>query len=118
MTWLCRVLVAVCGISVALCAILCCGAWTLVVARGLQSVWASAVVAWGPTCVTRALVVAACGLSSCGTWTPKCAGSVVVVCRLSCSACGILVPRPGSKPMSPALQGEFLTTGPPRKSQQ
>ena len=31
-------------------------------------------------------------------------------------AYGILVPRPGIKPTSPALQGEFLTTGPPRKS--
>ena len=28
----------------------------------------------------------------------------------------ILVPRPGIEPMSPALQGGFLTTGPPRKS--
>ena len=29
---------------------------------------------------------------------------------------GILVPQPGIKPMSPALQGEFLTTEPPGKS--
>ena len=37
--------------------------------------------------------------------------------RLSCSeACGILVPWPGIEPMSPALQGRFLTTKPPRKS--
>ena len=27
----------------------------------------------------------------------------------------ILVPQPGIKPMSPALQGGFLTTGPPAK---
>ena len=33
-------------------------------------------------------------------------------------ACGILVPRPGIKPVSPALQGGFLTTGPPGKSPQ
>ena len=34
--------------------------------------------------------------------------------RLSCSsACGILVSRPGIEPPSPALQGRFLTTGPP-----
>ena len=39
------------------------------------------------------------GLSSCG---PK--------------ACGILVPQPGIKPTSSALEGGFLTTGPPGKS--
>ena len=31
-------------------------------------------------------------------------------------ACGILVPRPGFEPASPALEGRFLTTGPPGKS--
>ena len=31
-------------------------------------------------------------------------------------ACGILVPLPGSTPLSPALQGGFLTTAPPGKS--
>ena len=36
--------------------------------------------------------------------------------RLSCpEACGILVPRPGMEPTSPALEGGFLTTGPPEK---
>ena len=53
-------------------------------------------------------------LSSCGA---RC--SAVVVHGLSGSvACGILVPQPGVKPVSPALQGRFLTTGPPEKSQQ
>ena len=33
-----------------------------------------------------------------------------------CEACGILVPRPGIKPVPPALQGEILTTGLLRKS--
>ena len=28
---------------------------------------------------------------------------------------GILVPQPGIKPTSPALEGGFLTTGPPEK---
>ena len=43
-------------------------------------------------------------------------GSVVVEHRLSCpEACGILVPRPGIEPVSPALAGKFLTTGPPGK---
>ena len=32
--------------------------------------------------------------------------------------CGILIPRPGIKPMSPALEHRLLTTGPPEKSQQ
>ena len=30
---------------------------------------------------------------------------------------GFLVPQPGIKPVSPALQGQFLSTGPPGKSQ-
>jgi len=51
------------------------------------------------------------GLSSCGTqaqWFRR---------RLSCfEACGILVPQAGLEPESPALQGGFLTTGPPGKS--
>ena len=33
------------------------------------------------------------------------------------AACGILIPQPGIKPISPALQGGFLTTGPLGKSQ-
>ena len=47
-----------------------------------------------------------------------CVGFLVVMCGLSCPAgCRILVPRPGAKPpTSPALQGGFLTTGPPGKS--
>ena len=32
------------------------------------------------------------------------------------TACGILVPQPGTEPSSPALEGGFLTTGPPGKS--
>ena len=44
-------------------------------------------------------------------------GSLVVACGLSCCvACGILLSRPGIQPVSPALKGEFLTTGPPGKS--
>ena len=43
--------------------------------------------------------------------------SVVEVHGLSCSvACGILVPHPEVKPISPALQGGFLTTAPPGTS--
>ena len=49
-------------------------------------------------------------LSSCGM------GLVVAVLWLSCSVvCGILVQPPGIEPASLALQGGFLTTGPPGK---
>ena len=52
-------------------------------------------------------------LSSCAVWP-----QVIVARGLSCAtACGILVPQPGIEPMSPALAGGFLTTGPPGKSQ-
>ena len=43
--------------------------------------------------------------------------SVVVLGGLSHSmARGILSPQPGTEPVSPALQGRFLTTGPLDKS--
>ena len=63
------------------------------------------------------VLVAACGIFHCGTRAPEDAGSVVAARRLSCpTACGILVPRPGIEPVSPALEGGFLPTGPPGKS--
>ena len=65
---------------------------------------------------TRAAVVMARGLSSCG--------SRALEHRLSsCGARAYLLrgtwdlPRPGLEPMSPALAGGFLTTAPPGKSQ-
>ena len=59
------------------------------------------------------ILVVAYGIFRWGT-----AGSVVEMHGLSCSAaCGVLVPWPGIKPMSPALEGWFLTTAPPEKSQ-
>ena len=60
-------------------------------------------------------LVAAHRFSSCGP--PECAVSAAAVCGPSRStACGILVAWPGTEPSSPALQGGFLTTGPPGKS--
>ena len=53
-------------------------------------------------------------LSSCGAHCP----AVVAHGPSGSVACGTLVPQPGVKPVSPALQGRFLTTGPPEKSQQ
>ena len=70
--------------------------------------------------------VEACGLfvavhglsSSCGTRASECTGSVAAARGLGChTACGILVPQPGIEPVSPALEGRFLTTGPLGKSQ-
>ena len=46
-------------------------------------------------------------------WGMQC---LAMACGLSCfAACGILVSRPGIKPIFSALQGRFLTTGPPGK---
>ena len=95
--------VAVCGLLIAVAS--CCGARAPVVAaRGLSS------------CSVRALEHA--GFSSCGTWAQQlqCTGSVVVAHGLSCPAAMWDLPGPGIEPVSPALAGRFLTTGPPGKS--
>ena len=52
---------------------------------------------------SRASVVAAHGLSSCGTQAYPCYSKRSL-------------PRPGIEPMFPALAGEFLSTGPPKKT--
>ena len=54
-----------------------------------------------------------------GAWTLRLrhVGSVVAVHRLGCPETHrTLAPRPGMEPVSPALLGGFLTTGPPAKS--
>ena len=78
-------------------------AGSVVAALGLQSLWASVVVAHG--------------LSRCSSWALQ--------HRLSsCGAQAQLLrglwdlPGPGIQPVSPALAGGFLTTGPPGKSLQ
>ena len=70
---------------------------------------------WDLRCVALASLVVALGLfSNCGTWALERMGSVVVARGLSCPvACGILVPQAAIEPASPALEGGFLTTGPP-----
>ena len=68
--------------------------------------------------VARGILVAACRIFHCSAWASLwlwCAGSKAR--GLNCpTECGILVPQPGIEPMSPALEGGFLTTGPPGKS--
>ena len=48
---------------------------------------------------------------------PGLAGLVVMAHGLSCPDALWHLPRPGIKPMSPALAGRFLTTGPPEEAQ-
>ena len=51
-------------------------------------------------------------------WTQylQCVGFLAEVRGLSCPVeCGVLVPQPGIKPVSPALESKFLTTGSPGK---
>ena len=60
---------------------------------------------------SAALGLSCSTLASLYSW---CVGSVAIALRLSYPEVdGILVPRPGIKPVSPALQGGFLTTGLP-----
>ena len=43
--------------------------------------------------------------------------SLFVAYELNCSeACGLLVLQPGTEAVSPALEGRFLTAGPPGQS--
>ena len=69
-------------------------------------------------CSMRDLSLRHVGFSSCiarASLSLCCTGSRA--CRLSCPAvCGILVPWPGIEPRLLALEGGFLTTGPPGKS--
>ena len=65
----------------------------------------------GLNCSTRELSLRSTGSSL------RRAGSLVVARGFSCPvACGILVPQPGIEPVSTALEGRFLTTGPPGKA--
>ena len=51
--------------------------------------------------------------ASCGV-SPRASQALAVTRGLSCTvACGIFVPWPGIESASSALQGKFLTTGPP-----
>ena len=88
--------------------------------RGYSSLWCTDFSLCGFSCCgaralgTRASVVVAGGLSSCGLWALE--------HRLSsCGTQALLLrgmwdlPRPGLEPVSPALAGRFLTTEPPGK---
>ena len=68
--------------------------------------------------VTHEIFVASLEIFHCSTRTLQLwwAVSAVAVHRLSCSlACGTIFPQPAIKPISPALQGGFLTTGSTRE---
>lgn len=53
------------------------------------------------------------GFSDGRAWAVECTGSVVVARGFrSSEACGISVLRQGMEPMSPPLEGRFLTPGP------
>ena len=62
------------------------------------------------SCSTRASGVAVRGLSSCGVWAQQLWLTGLATPR------HVDLPRPGLKPMFPALAGRFLTTAPPGKS--
>ena len=71
--------------------------------------------------LSRSRLILPCGCDILG-----CVGSLLLpvcsrACRLGAQQCleayGILVPQPGIKLESPALEGRFLATGPPGKSQ-
>ena len=70
------------------------------------------------------LFITAGGIFGCGVYSPV-AALWPLECRGLSSpsagaqlpwACGVLVPQPGIEPASSALEGRFLTTGPPGKS--
>ena len=87
--------------------------WLFVLVLFLKKYLFVYLAASGLCCVTWVLSLR-CMDSLVGAHVRQSRGSVVRAHGLSCStACGILVPRPGITPTSPALQGRFLTTGPP-----
>ena len=55
------------------------------------------------------------GFPCCGTQSLGVRASVVVTLGLSCSVACAIFPDQGSNPVSPAVAGEFLTTGPQGK---
>ena len=83
--------------------------WVFAVAYGLRCVGFS--LQWSFSCCrAQASVVKACGLRSCSL-------RVLEYGLSSCpAACGISVWGPGIEPVSFALAGRFLTTGPEGKS--
>ena len=57
------------------------------------------------------------GCSSFGACVLELLDSVTAAHGLRClEVCGILVPQPGNEPVSPTLEGRFLTSVPPGKS--
>ena len=87
-------------------------------ARALELAGSAAAELRLSSCGAQASLIAVHGLSSCRAQAqyPQHMGTIVMVYRFSCpTTCGILIPRPRIEPMSPAMEGGFLTTGPAGK---
>ena len=76
----------------------------------------SLVVGSGATLKLRGSGYASCGGFSHGRWALGRVGFSICGTPAQLSLGTWNLPRPGVEPVSPALQGRFLTTGPPRKS--
>ena len=105
--WLRRVLVAACGVFIEAHGIFRCSESSLLWCAGFSLVAVHEL-------LSSCDVLAPGRMRSvvCGTWA-------LLLRRAGLIALwhvGILVPRPGIEPKSPALEGRFLTTGPPGKS--
>ena len=102
-------LLAVLGLHCCTRAFSSCSEWGLLSSWGAQASHCRGFCCGAQLLGTWALVVVAPGL-----WR---AGSAVVAHGLSFSAARGIFPDWGIEPMSPALAGRFLTTGPPEKPQ-
>ena len=81
--------------------------WVLRGSLGLVSHFMCYLTIWVWAAACR-VFIRSCRVFGCGV------SSATVVHRLSCpAACRVWVPQPGIEPVSPALQGRFLTTGLP-----
>ena len=87
---------------------------------GIEPRGSLALVSWSPS---KGILPVARSIHQSPTEYLPCVRSPAECCHVcidrlsSCpAACGILAPWPGIEPTSPALEGGFLTTAPPRKS--
>ena len=92
-----------CGGSGVTCRVLAsCGAWTSHCGAWAPGVWALGL---QQLCVAHRL--SSCDLQALKSWPSSCGARAWLPCGMW------NLPRPGIEPMSPALAGRFLTSGPP-----